>query len=109
MKARSRFFLVWVIFLGCGAMASPLAAKPAGFCRECHYLNEGQNSIRPRSPSPIAESRSIYHAKLDPCPGIRAFSEEVFFTESRIVKLDQILKDLESERSSLEKKTAAIA
>lgn len=109
MKARHKLFLFGVIFLFCETMASPLSAKPAAFCRECHSLNDRQNLIQFRSPSPIAESRSVYHAKLDPCPGIRSFSEEVFFTESRVLMLNQILNSLESESSSLKKKIAAIA
>ena len=36
--------------------------------------------------------RSVYRLKLDPCPGLRSLSEEMFFTESRIVKLDEILQ-----------------
>ncbi len=109
MKARRRLFLLGIIFMGCGMAAPPVSAKPAAFCLECHSLNDHLNLTHPRSPSPIAESRSVYHAKMDPCPGIRSFSEEVFFTETRVLKLNQILKDLESERGSLEKGITAIA
>jgi hypothetical protein len=41
--------------------------------------------------------RSVYQAKLDPCPGVRSLSEEMFLTESRIVKLNEILQAMEQE------------
>ena len=49
---------------------------------------------------------------LEPCPGIRSLSEEFFFTESRIVKINEILKVLEQEgwaTEALRKKTSQTA
>ncbi len=42
----------------------------------------------------VPEDRSIYQAKLAPCPGVRSISEEIFFAESRMVKLNQILQSM---------------
>jgi hypothetical protein len=65
-------------------------AKNAGYCLECHSRKEVGRLA-------IPEDLSIYHAKLDPCPGVRSISEEIFFTESRMIKLDQILQSINGE------------
>jgi len=110
MKAMPRLFLASVvILLSGGLIASPVSAKPAVHCGECHSRQEHPDSLLSHSPSSIADLRSVYHARLDPCPAIRSFSEEVFFTESRIHKLNQILNAIESERGLLESKMTAIA
>lgn len=73
------------------ALSSSASAKTAGYCLECH-----SQRLKPDPPIPI-ENRSVYQIKIHPCPGIRSLSEEFFFTENRIVKLDQILNTLKQE------------
>ena len=109
MKIWPKIVFVGASFLFFGMMASPSSAKPAAYCLECHSQNYSQKYSQPFSPSRIAGSRSVYHAKLDPCPGVRSLSEEVFFTENRILKLDQIINPLDREGNTLKKKVIEIA
>ena len=91
------------LLLGAGLLllepiSSPAWAKTAGYCVECHSRKgTGQYD----GPIPGRE-RSVYHARLDPCPGVRSLAEEMYFTESRIVKLDEILQAMEEEGWSSE-------
>jgi len=82
-----------LILITCGTAPSLALAKPAGFCLECHssrYLQSLKDS------SPVWD-RSIYQARVELCPGIRSLSEENSFTESRIVRINAILKRLEQD------------
>ncbi len=65
-------------------------AKTSGFCLECHT----RNFLRQTDASAIGE-RSVYAARMDPCPGIRSLAEESFFTENRISRLNEILQNLD--------------
>lgn len=81
-----------------GPISSSSWAKTAGYCVECHSQKwVGQHDV-----SITGGERSVYHARLDPCPGVRSLSEEIFFTESRIVKLNEILQAMEQEGWSSE-------
>ncbi len=90
MKFRSRIFLLGSLLFFLGAVASSAMAKTAGYCLECHSRKSLDHLT-------LSEAQSIYHAKLSPCPGIRSVSEEIFFTESRVLKLDQILRPMDGE------------
>ena len=76
--------------------SSPAFAKTAGYCVECHSKKFVEALDRPTGPF-HGESQSVYRVKLEPCPGLRSISEEIFFTESRIVKLDEILRAVEQD------------
>jgi hypothetical protein len=81
-----------------GAFPVSAPAKPAGYCLECH----ASGSIPDSNLSGITSDRSVYLAKLDPCPGVRSVSEEMFFTESRATKIREILRTLGKEGWSTE-------
>ncbi|HSB04790.1 MAG TPA: hypothetical protein VLK23_06300 [Thermodesulfobacteriota bacterium] len=77
-------------------VSSPAFAKTAGYCLECHpkkFIETFYHHFEQSN----GDSRNVYQMKLDPCPGLRSLSEELFFTESRIVKLNQILRTLEQD------------
>ena len=80
----------WVFL---SATSSSAWAKTAGYCVECH----SPKFVSQYDGSAIAGERSVYPAKLDPCPGVRSLSEEIFFSESRIIKLNEILQAMEQE------------
>jgi hypothetical protein len=81
-----------------GAFPATAPAKPAGYCLECHP----SGSLPDSSLSGMTSDRSVYLAKLDPCPGLRSASEEMFFTESRATKIREILQTLGKEGWSTE-------
>ena len=87
-------------FLGVTIGAFPAIAqgKTAGYCLECH----SSKSIPDSSLSGMTSDRSVYLAKLDPCPGLRSASEETYFTGTRMVKINEILQTLASEGWSME-------
>ncbi len=92
-------------------VSSPAFAKTAGYCVECHSKKFVETLDRPADPF-HGESQSVYRMKLDTCPGLRSISEEMFFTESRIVKLDEILRTIEQDgwrTDNLEKRVAESA
>lgn len=92
-------------------VASPASAKTAGYCLECHTHPFLQTLHQDWSRSSL-EDRSVYSMKLGACPGLRSFFEETFFTESRIVKLNRILRAIEQEgwmTDRLKKEVAASA
>ncbi|MDI6755896.1 MAG: hypothetical protein QME78_16075, partial [Thermodesulfobacteriota bacterium] len=104
--------LMICIFLFSGPAASAVSARTAGYCLECHSQKFQKEQSQKFKPSFIAESRSVYQARLDPCPGIRSFSEEAFFTESRIISLNKIFNTMDREgwnSASLRKKVAETA
>ncbi|MBM4332815.1 MAG: hypothetical protein FJ117_16650 [Deltaproteobacteria bacterium] len=104
--------LLICIFLFCGPAASSVSARTAGYCLECHSQKFQKEHSQKFKPSFIAESRSVYQARLDPCPGIRSFSEEAFFTESRIISLNKNFNTMDGEgwnSASLRKKVAETA
>ena len=78
------------------AASSPAFAKTAGYCVECHSKKFVETLDRPSGPF-HGENQSVYRMKLDACPGLRSISEEIFYTESRIVKLDEILRAVEQD------------
>ena len=82
--------LLGVILAILGTSSSFTSAKTQGYCVECHSKEVIKDFA-------LTEYQSIYHTKLDPCPGIRTLSEEIFFTESRIIKLDEILQNIDEE------------
>jgi len=88
---------IFCIILAClvflGVFGSAAWARTAGYCLECH----SQKSAQPLDHSAFAEDRSVYQAKLEPCPGLRSSAQEIFFTESRITKLDQILRAMDQQ------------
>jgi len=90
MRLRSRILLLATTLFFLGTLASSTTAKSAAYCLECHSRKEMGHLA-------IPEDRSIYQAKLDPCPGVRSISEEIFFAESRMVKLNQILQSMNGE------------
>jgi hypothetical protein len=81
-----------------GGFPPSAQAKPAGYCLECH----SSKSFLDFSLSGMTSDRSVYLAKLDPCPGLRSASEEMYFTESRMVKIHEILRTLAREGWSME-------
>jgi hypothetical protein len=88
MRPRSILVFLGMALALLGTSPFSAFAKTRGFCVECHSSERIKGFA-------FTDDRSIYHAKLDPCPGLRALSEEIFFTESRIIKLDQILKEMD--------------
>jgi hypothetical protein len=90
MRSKSIPLLLGVILAILGTPSSFTFAKTQGYCVECHTKEVIKDFA-------LTEYRSIYHTKLDPCPGIRTLSEEIFFTESRIIKLDEILQNIDDE------------
>ncbi len=108
MRPWPRVLLLGVILTASGMASSLALAKSAGLCLECHSSSYLQSL---KSSSPLWD-RSVYRARLEACPGIRSLSEEVFFTESRIVKINEILKVMEQEgwaTETLKKKTSQTA
>lgn len=75
MKPRSTLLLLGVILAFLGAPSTSTLAKTQGYCVECH----SKEAIKDFA---LTEYRSIYHAKLDPCPGVRALSEEIFLQKA---------------------------
>lgn len=94
MRSRIHILLLIAGGLFAGHLGgSSVWAKPAGFCVECHsgqWLNAGHGSR-------WADGRSVYQAKLEPCPGLRSLGEEIYFTERRIVQVHQVLDAVEKE------------
>ena len=75
---------------------SPASAKTAGYCLECHshpFVRTLPQAIGRYA----SEDRSVYSAKLGSCPGLRSLSEEIFFTENRVIRLNRILRTLEAQ------------
>jgi hypothetical protein len=106
------FLVIGLICLA--AASSPVSAKTAGHCLECHSRKSIETFSRRADPFPpfSGDSRSVYQMKLDACPGLRSLAEEMFFTESRIVKLDEITRALEEDgwnTESLKKEIAESA
>lgn len=108
MRPWAKVLLLGAILTASGMASSSALARSAGLCLECHsssYLQSLKGS------SPVWD-RSVYQVRLEACPGIRSLSEEVFFTESRIVKINEVLKVLEQEgwaTEGLKKKTSQTA
>ncbi len=102
MKFQSRILFLGTVLFFLGAVASTAMAKTAGYCLECH-------SRKTLDHLTVSEDQSIYQAKLHPCPAIRSVSEEIFFTESRIVKLDQILQSMSKEGRTSSQLSARIS
>ena len=90
MRPHSRILLLGATLFFLGTMSPSATAKSAGYCLECHSRKEIHRLAVPGD-------LSIYQAKLDPCPGVRSISEEIFFTESRMVNLNQILQSMNGE------------
>jgi len=93
MKGQTKTLLLAAGLLWLGLISSSAWARTAGYCVECHsrrWASQYEASM-------TGGERSVYQAKLDPCPGVRSLSEEMFFTESRIVKLNEILQAMEQE------------
>lgn len=108
MRPWPKVLLLGAILTAPGMASSSALAKSAGLCLECHSSSFLQSL---KSSSPVW-GRSVYQARLEACPGIRSLSEEVFFTESRIVKINEIIKVLEQEgwvTEALKKKTSQTA
>ncbi|MCX5919129.1 MAG: hypothetical protein NTX30_20935, partial [Deltaproteobacteria bacterium] len=87
-----------------GAFPATASAKTAGYCLECH----SSKSFPDSGLSGMTSGRSVYLAKLDPCPGLRSASEEMYFTESRMAKIHEILRTLARDgwsTEALERKT----
>ena len=102
MKFQSRILLLGAGLFFLGAVASTAMAKTAGYCLECH-------SRKTLDHLTLSGDQSVYQAKLDPCPGIRSVSEEIFFTESRVVKLDQILQSMNGKGRTSDRLSARIS
>jgi len=81
-----------------GGFPAIAQAKPAGYCLECHSSKYLPDS----GLSGMTSDRSVYLAKLDPCPGLRSASEEMYFTGTRMVKINEILRTLGREGWSTE-------
>ncbi len=79
-----------------GVVPSAAVAKTSGYCLECHSQKFADRVSR----GSIGEDRSVYQARLESCPGVRSLAEEVFFTESRIFRLDRILNTLENQEGA---------
>ncbi len=102
MKFQSRILLLGAVLIFVGAVASTATAKTASYCFECH-------SRKILDHLTLSEDQSVYQTKLDPCPGFRSLSEEIFFTESRVVKLDQILQSMNTEGRTSNQLSAKIS
>ncbi|NWF56697.1 MAG: hypothetical protein HXY45_18090, partial [Syntrophaceae bacterium] len=105
MNPRLKILLLGVTIGAIGMFSPPASAKPAGFCVECHSAAFLRNPVTP-------SDRSVFLAKLDPCPGVKGLAEEMYFNESRILKVHEILRTLAREGWStelLEKKAGRAA
>jgi hypothetical protein len=93
MRSSSRIILLAALVATAGIIPPPALAGSSGYCLECHP----SRTLQPAKIPAASWERSVYQNRLNPCPGIRTLSEENFFTESRMVKVDEILKTLERE------------
>jgi hypothetical protein len=98
MKPWRKILFAGILGVTLGAFPAIAQAKTAGYCLECH----SSRSFPDFSLSGITSDRSVYLTKLDPCPGLRSASEEVYFTETRMVKIHEILRTLGREGWSTE-------
>lgn len=71
------YFLVW--------------AAEGKICQECHTQKFLHQNYVGSLEKMAYRDQSVYQAKLDPCPGIRFLTEDLFFTESRLQKYASIL------------------
>ncbi len=98
MKFRLKILFAGMLGVIIGGFPASAGAKSAGYCLECH----SSRSFPDSSLSGMTSDRSVYLTKLDPCPGLRSASEEMYFTESRMVKIHEILRALAREGWSTE-------
>jgi hypothetical protein len=104
MKIGLRILFAGMLGVIIGGFPAIAQAKPAGYCVECHSSRYLPDS----GLSGMKSDRSVYLAKLDPCPGLRSASEEMYFTGTRMVKINEILRTLRQEgwsTETLERKT----
>ncbi len=94
MKKRHRRLMRAAILLAFGLTAVPAWAQNTGFCFECHSGNGFGDTQAATRISRLDERGSVYQNRIHPCPGLRSLAEENFFTESRILRLDEILQEL---------------
>ena len=97
MKSWSMTPLLGALLLSCVLFASSAVAKTAGYCVECHSQNLGFNGSSQFYSSAQIESRNVFQARLNPCPGVSSLSEETFFIESRLVSLNRMAAALDQE------------
>lgn len=64
-------------------------AHARNFCAECH-TNQEVSSFK----NILVWERSIYQDKNTSCPPLKRIKEEIYFTESQIVKYSQLLEEL---------------
>ena len=93
MRLRCKVLLAAVLAATLLALSSSAPAKTAGYCLECHAARYPQDSGMPG----VGLDRSVYLAKLEPCPGLRARAEDTYFTESRMVKIREMLRTMNRE------------
>ncbi len=108
MKFGLKILLAGMLGVIIGAFPAIAQGKPAGYCLECH----SSKSFPDASLSGMTSDRSVYLAKLDPCPGLRSASEEMYFTGTRVVKINEILGTLGREgwsTEALERKAGQVA
>jgi hypothetical protein len=98
MKGKTGIFLLAAFLTSPGLGSTSALGKPAGVCVECH----SSATLQSMKDSSFGLDRSVYQARLDPCPGIRSLAEDNFFTESRIVKVNDILGKIERQGRSAE-------
>jgi len=111
MKARTLTLLFGGLFLIGGSMAPPALAKPAGYCLECHSKNFSFKGSSDYYSAAEIETRLVYQARLNPCPGVKNLTEETFYTESRLAQLSRRAAQSEAEGNSVaawKRKTAEI-
>ena len=90
MTPWGRILFAAVLTAGLAVYSSPAMAKSGGYCLECHSAKYIENRGNPGA----VMDRSVYQARLDPCPGLRSWAEEMYFTESRMVKIHEILRTM---------------
>ena len=97
MKDRPVTLLLGILFLIFGWVAPAAMAKNSGYCLECHSQNFSFKGSTDYYSAAGIESRLIYQARLNPCPGVKGFTEETFYTESRLAQLNRMAAEADSE------------
>jgi hypothetical protein len=94
MKKRQRMVMPAAILFILGLTAVPVPAQNTGLCVECHSQIAPGDSPTAIRVSRLTGAASVYQTRIHPCPALRSLAEESFFTESRIIRLDGILRGL---------------
>jgi hypothetical protein len=82
MKSWPVTLLLGILFLVCGVIAPSAVAKTAGLCLECHSQRFSFNGSSDFYGAAGIEDRHVYQTRLNPCPGVKTLTEEVFYRKA---------------------------